>query len=87
MWCHYCGQNPDTLLRRFGRAELAVEVEEIKGPACVTVVFRGILFNLHIPEVGVLRDANTVLNGIVRVLMRHGGGSVGEVQQGWCKGL
>ena len=74
MVCHYCGANRETILRKFGGQEVALE--GIKGHVRLTGVFRDISADRRVPDFGahgVMRVAIAGVNGIVRVLVTHGG--------------
>ena len=74
MVCHCCGANSETVLRRFGGQEVALE--GIKGHVRLTGVFRDIPADRRIPDFGahgVMCVAIAGVNGIVRGLVTHGG--------------
>ena len=74
MVCHCCGANNETVLRKFGGQEVALE--GIKGHVRLTGVFRDIPADRRIPDFGahgVMRVAIAGVNGIVRGLVTHGG--------------
>ena len=74
MVCHCCGANRETVLRKFGGQEVAPE--GIKGHVRLIGVFRDIPADRRVPDFGahgVMRVAIAGVNGIVRVLMAHGG--------------
>ena len=74
MVCHCCGANRETVLRKFGGQEVAVE--GIKGHVRLTGVFCDIPADRCVPYFGahgVMRVAIAGVNGIVRVLVTHGG--------------
>jgi hypothetical protein len=74
MVCHCCGANSETVLRKFGGQEVALE--GIKGHVRLTGVFRDIPADRRIPDFGahgVMRVAIAGVNGIVRGLVTHGG--------------
>ena len=74
MVCHCCGANRDTVSRKFGRQEVALE--GIKGHVRLTGVFRDIPADRRVPDFGahgVMRVAIAGVNGILRVLVIHGG--------------
>ena len=72
--CHCCGANREKVLRKFGGKEVALE--GIKGHIRLTGVFRDIPADLRVRDFGahgVMRVAIAGVNGIVRVLVTHGG--------------
>ena len=74
MVCHCCGANRETVLRKFGGQEVALE--GIKGHVRPTGVFRDIAADRRVPDFGahgVMRIAIAGVNGIARVLVTHGG--------------
>ena len=74
MVCYCCGANRGTALRKFGGQEVALE--GIKGHVRLTGVFRDIPADRRVPDFGahgVMRVAIAGVNGIVRVLVTHGG--------------
>ena len=74
MVCHSCGANRETVLRKFGAQEVALE--GIKGHVRLTGVFGDIPADRRVPHFrahGVMRIAIARVNGIVRVLVTHGG--------------
>ena len=74
MVCHSCGANRETVLRKFGGQEVALE--GINGHVRLTGVFRDILADRRVPDFGahgVMCVAISGVNGIVRVLVTHGG--------------
>ena len=76
MVCHRCGVNRSMVLRKFGGQEVALQ--GIKGPARVTGEFRYKPSDRRTPNFGaygVMRVAIAGLNGMVRVLITHGGAS------------
>ena len=73
MVCQCCGANRETVLRKFGGQEVAVE--GIKGHARLTGVFRDIPADRRVPDFGahgVMPVAVVGVNEIVRVLVTHG---------------
>ena len=76
MVCYCCGANRCRVLHTFGGQEVALE--GIKGRAGLTGVFCDIPADRRIPDFGahgVMRFAIAGLNGMVRVLVTHGGAS------------
>ena len=74
MVCHCCGANRETVLRKFGGQEVALE--GIKGHVRPTGVFRDIPADRRVRDFGVhgvMRVAIAGVNGIVRGLVTHGG--------------
>ena len=74
MVCHCCGANRETVLRKFGGQEVALE--GIKGHGRLTGVFRDIPADRRVPNFGahgVMLVSIAGVNGIVRVLVSHGG--------------
>ena len=68
------GANRETVLRKFGGQEVALE--GIKGHVRLTAVFRDIPADRHVPDFGahgVMCVAIAGVNGIVRGLVTHGG--------------
>ena len=79
MVCHCCSKNRDTVLQRFGSAEVANA--GIEGTVRFTGVFRDIPADRRIPDYGaygVLRVCNSAFSGTVGVLMAQGGMSRGN---------
>ena len=74
MVCHCCGAKRETVLRKFGGQEVALE--GIRGQVCLTGVIRDIPADRRVPDFGahgVMRVAIAGVNGVVRVLLTHGG--------------
>ena len=74
MVCHCCGAKCETVLRKFGGQEVALE--GIKGHVRLTGVFRDIPADRRVPDFGahgVMRVALPGVNGIVPGLVTHGG--------------
>ena len=74
MVCHCCGGNLETILRKLGGQEVAVEGN--KGHVRRTGVFRDIPADRRVLDFGahgVMCVAIAGVNGIVRVLVTHGG--------------
>ena len=74
MVCHCCGANHETVLGKFGGQEVALE--GIPGHVRLTGAFRGIPTDRRAPDFGahgVMCVAIAGVNGIVRVLVTHGG--------------
>ena len=74
MVCHCCGASRETVWCKFGGQEVAPE--GIKGHLRLTRVFRDIPADRRVPYFGahgVMRVAIGGVNGIVRVLVTHGG--------------
>ena len=74
MVCQCCGANRETVLRKFGGKEVALE--GIQGHVRLTGVFRDIPVDRHVRDFGahaVMCVAIAGVNGIVRVLVTHGG--------------
>ena len=75
--CHCCGANRETVLRKFGGQEVALE--GINGHVWLTGVFRDIPADRRVPDFGahgVMPVAIVGVNGIVRVLVTHAGVSM-----------
>ena len=72
--CRCCSTNLETVLRKFRGQEVALE--GIKGHVGLTGVFRDIPADRCVPDFGVhevMRVAIAGVNGIVRMLLTHGG--------------
>ena len=74
MVCHCCGANRETILRTFNGQEVALE--GIKGDVRPTGAFQDIPADRRVPHFGahgVMHVPIVGVNGIVRLLVTHGG--------------